>query len=77
MSRRSLHDGRLCGLGASFSMDQLCLEPIRNSRLDLQLCLPSLSSAVTSYCRDLDPLGASSKWRGFQERPTVFSSLVR
>jgi hypothetical protein len=69
MSRRILYDGRLCGLGVSYSIDQLCLEPIRNARLDLQLYPPGLSSTITSYHRAPIPLGASSKWRGFRERP--------
>lgn len=60
--------GGLCGLGVSYSIVQLCLEPIRNSRLDLQLYLTGLSSTITGYYHALDPLGASSKWRGFQER---------
>jgi hypothetical protein len=76
MSRRILHDGRLCGLGSA-SIDQLCLEPIRNSRLDLQLYLPALSSTITGHYRAFDPLGASSKWRGFQEQLHGISLLVR
>ena len=56
-------------LRVSYSIDQLCLEPIRNARLDLQLHLPGLSSTITSYYRALDRHGPSSKWRGFQERP--------
>lgn len=62
-------------MGVSCSIDQLCLEPIRNSRLDLQLYLPGLSSTITSYYRDLDSPGSSSKWRGFQGRPRNFRRL--
>jgi hypothetical protein len=77
MSRRILHDGRLCGLGVSYSIDQLCLEPIRNAGLDLQLYLPGLSSTITSFYRPsilsvLQVNGEASK----NDR-TVFSSLVR
>jgi hypothetical protein len=58
-----------CADWGSASMGQLCLEPIRNTRLDLQLYPPGLSSTITSYYRTLNPLGASNKWGGFQDRP--------
>ena len=44
MSRRILRDGRLYGLwGVSYSIDQLCLEPILNARLDVHLSAISLA----------------------------------